>query len=196
MGRLLVRQQREVEGSARAPQALFKLSMDTSNYYRQYWYWWGEAHYRTTGGKLELTTIPEAEWKKIEDEANKFWDEIAAKSARNAKVVEILQQVRRDHAQGRPSLPLRLTPAPQAPGQRRRRPPTSGRLCCWCGETLSSRADRGSSRTRVAAVRRRRRPPQRRLPPPRPPRLRHTRPRGRTCGGPRLRRTSGSAGGR
>ncbi len=69
----------------------FKLAMDSSHYYRQYWYWWGEAHYRTTGGKLELTTIPESEWKTIEDEANKFWDEIGAKSPRNAKVVQILR---------------------------------------------------------------------------------------------------------
>ncbi|HEX7073970.1 MAG TPA: TRAP transporter substrate-binding protein [Hyphomicrobiaceae bacterium] len=71
---------------------LFRMSMDTSHYYRQHWYWWGEAHYRTTGGKLELTTIPEDEWKIIEDEAMKFWDEIAAQSPRNAKVVEILKK--------------------------------------------------------------------------------------------------------
>lgn len=73
---------------------LFKLSMDSSHYYRQHWYWWGEAHYRTTGGKLELTSIPEAEWGKIEEEALKFWDEIAAQSPRNAKVVEILKKYR------------------------------------------------------------------------------------------------------
>ncbi|MDO9127568.1 TRAP transporter substrate-binding protein [Parvibaculum sp.] len=71
---------------------LFKLSMDSSHYYRQHWYWWGEAHYRTTGGKLELTTIPEAEWATIETEALKFWDEVAQKSPRNAKVVEILKK--------------------------------------------------------------------------------------------------------
>ncbi|MEQ8268073.1 MAG: TRAP transporter substrate-binding protein [Parvibaculum sp.] len=73
-------------------QQLFKLSMDSSHYYRQHWYWWGEAHYRTTGGKLELTTIPESEWATIEAEALKFWDEVAAKSPRNAKVVEILKK--------------------------------------------------------------------------------------------------------
>lgn len=71
---------------------LFKLSMDSSHYYRQYWYWWGEAHYRTTGGKLELTSIPEEEFKQVEDEGLKFWDEIAAQSPRNAKVVEILKK--------------------------------------------------------------------------------------------------------
>lgn len=71
---------------------LFKLSMDSSNYYRLHWYWWGEAHYRTSGGKLELTSIPDGEWQTVEDEAFKFWDEIAAKSPRNAKVVAILKQ--------------------------------------------------------------------------------------------------------
>jgi TRAP-type mannitol/chloroaromatic compound transport system substrate-binding protein len=71
---------------------LFRLTMDSSHYYRQHWYWWGEAHYRTTGGKLELTTIPDAEWKTVEDEAMKFWDEIAATSERNKKVVDILKK--------------------------------------------------------------------------------------------------------
>jgi len=70
---------------------LFKLSMDSSNYYRLHWYWWGEAHYRTKGGKLELTSIPDAEWQTVEDEAFKFWDDIASKSPRNAKVVGILK---------------------------------------------------------------------------------------------------------
>jgi TRAP-type mannitol/chloroaromatic compound transport system substrate-binding protein len=73
---------------------LFNLSIDSSHYYRQHWYWWGEAHYRTAGGKLELTTIPQSEWKTIEDEVEKFWDEISAKSPRSAKVVEILKKYR------------------------------------------------------------------------------------------------------
>jgi TRAP-type mannitol/chloroaromatic compound transport system substrate-binding protein len=73
-------------------QMLFKLCMDSSHYYRQHWYWWGEAHYRTKGGKLELTSIPKEEWKVVEDAALKYWDEIAAKSPRNAKVVKILKE--------------------------------------------------------------------------------------------------------
>jgi TRAP-type mannitol/chloroaromatic compound transport system substrate-binding protein len=71
---------------------LFKLCMDSSHYYRQYWYWGGEAHLRTKGTKLKLTTIPAEEWKTVEDEALKFWDEIAAKSPRSAKVVKILKE--------------------------------------------------------------------------------------------------------
>ncbi|MBN9024005.1 MAG: twin-arginine translocation signal domain-containing protein [Rhizobiales bacterium] len=71
-------------------QQLFKLAMDSSHYYRLHWYWAGEAKYRTTG-PLELTSIPAGEWKTVEDEALKFWDEIAAQTPRNAKVVEILK---------------------------------------------------------------------------------------------------------
>jgi hypothetical protein len=70
---------------------LFKVTMDSSNYYRQHWYWWGEAHYRTKGGKLELTTIPEEEWAQVEAEAVKYWDEIGGTSPRCAKVVQILK---------------------------------------------------------------------------------------------------------
>jgi TRAP-type mannitol/chloroaromatic compound transport system substrate-binding protein len=73
-------------------QALFRMSIDYSHYHRQYWYWWGEAHYRVKGGKLELTSIPEEEWKQVEVEALKFWDEIAQKSPRNKKVVDILKE--------------------------------------------------------------------------------------------------------
>ncbi len=69
---------------------LLTLAMDSSHYYRQHWYWWGEAHYRTSG-KLALTTIAADEWKTVEDEALKFWDEIAGQSPRSAKVVEILK---------------------------------------------------------------------------------------------------------
>ena len=73
-------------------QTLFRLCMDSSHYYRQHWYWWGEAKYRTKGGKLKLTTIPKDEWKVVEDAALKFWDETAAKSPRNAKVVKIIKE--------------------------------------------------------------------------------------------------------
>ena len=71
---------------------LFNLSMDSSHYYRQYWYWGGEAHLRTKGKKLKLTTIPDKEWKKVEDQVPKFWDEIAAQSKRSAKVVKIFKE--------------------------------------------------------------------------------------------------------
>lgn len=71
---------------------LFRLTCDSSHYYRQHWYWWGEAHYRTSGEKMRLTSIPDAEWKQVEVEAGKFWDEVAVTSPRRAKVVEILKR--------------------------------------------------------------------------------------------------------
>lgn len=70
---------------------LFKLCMDSSHYYRQYWYWGGEAKLRVEGDKLQLTSIPAEEWKTVEEAAIKFWDEIAATSPRAAKVVKIFR---------------------------------------------------------------------------------------------------------
>lgn len=75
-------------------QELFKLTMDSSHYYRLHWYWAGEASLRVSGGKMELTTIPDAEWATVEAEAEKFWDEIAATGDRPAKVVKILRDYR------------------------------------------------------------------------------------------------------
>ena len=70
---------------------LFRLCMDSSHYYRQHWYWGGEAQLRVSGTKLELTSIPDDEWAQVESEARVFWDEIAAESPRNARVVSILR---------------------------------------------------------------------------------------------------------
>ena len=70
---------------------LFRLCMDSSHYYRQHWYWGGEARLRVEGTKLELTSIPDREWARVEAEARGFWDEVAAESPRNARVVQILR---------------------------------------------------------------------------------------------------------
>ncbi len=70
---------------------LFQLCMDSSHYYRQWWYWGGEARLRVEGTKLKLTSIPDAEWQTVEDEAQNFWNEISAASPRSAKIVEILK---------------------------------------------------------------------------------------------------------
>ena len=72
-------------------QELFKLCMDSSHYYRQHWYWGGEAKLRTEGTKMQLTSIPDDEWATVEAEARKFWEEIAAESEVKAKVVQILK---------------------------------------------------------------------------------------------------------
>ena len=70
---------------------LFMLSVNSSHYHRLYWYWAGEARLRTEGTKMKLTTIPENEWKQVEAEAAKFWNEIAKTSPRAAKVVKIFK---------------------------------------------------------------------------------------------------------
>jgi len=72
--------------------ALMQVCFEQSHYYRQWWYWGGEADLRVNGGKLELTTIPDAEWQTVQDAAVKFWDEIAAESEVKAKVVSIIKQ--------------------------------------------------------------------------------------------------------
>jgi len=73
-------------------QELFKITIDQSHYYRQVWYWGGEADLRVNGDKLELTTIPAAEWDTVVADAAAFWDELASKNARAAKVVEIFKK--------------------------------------------------------------------------------------------------------
>lgn len=72
-------------------QELFKLSMDSSHYYRQVWYWGGEAKLRVEGDKLELTEIPKAEWDQVVTDSAEFWDELADASPRAAKVVQIFK---------------------------------------------------------------------------------------------------------
>ncbi|MHA1564685.1 MAG: TRAP transporter substrate-binding protein [Alphaproteobacteria bacterium] len=70
---------------------LLTLAMDSSHYYRQWWYWGGEAKLRVDGTKMKLTTIPDEEWATVESAAREFWDEIAAESETKAKVVQIFK---------------------------------------------------------------------------------------------------------
>ncbi len=71
---------------------LFRLCMDSSHYYRQHWYWGGEAELRVRGKEMKLTSIPDEEWAQVEAEALKFWDEIAAVSERTARVIDIFKK--------------------------------------------------------------------------------------------------------
>lgn len=70
---------------------LFKVCMDSSHYYRQHWYWGGEAKLRTQGTKMQLTSIPDEEWATVEQKAYEFWDDIAKTSDRAARVVQIFK---------------------------------------------------------------------------------------------------------
>lgn len=69
-------------------QELYKMSMDTSHYYRQVWYWGGEADLRVNGKKMELTEIPAQEWDQVVADAEEFWDDLASISPRTARVVQ------------------------------------------------------------------------------------------------------------
>ncbi|MCB1367442.1 MAG: TRAP transporter substrate-binding protein DctP [Rhodobacteraceae bacterium] len=68
-------------------QELLRMCTDSSHYYRQWWYWGGEAALRVGGPKMQLTSIPDAEWAQVEAAAAEFWDEIAGMGATQAKVV-------------------------------------------------------------------------------------------------------------
>ncbi len=84
-------------------QELLRVTFDSSHYYRQWWYWGGEAALRVGGTKMQLTSIPDAEWDQVEQAARVFWDEIAAESDVKANVVEIFKQYNADMQKaGRP----------------------------------------------------------------------------------------------
>ena len=84
-------------------QTLFRVCADQSHYYRQWWYWGGEASLRVNGKKLKLTSIPDDEWAKVEAAARKFWDQIAAESPIKAKIVDIFKKYNADMEKaGRP----------------------------------------------------------------------------------------------
>lgn len=72
-------------------QTMLRLAFDSSHYYRQHWYWGGEAKLRIDGKKMKVTSIPDAEWKTVEVAARKFWDEIGKESPLKAKVVQIFK---------------------------------------------------------------------------------------------------------
>ena len=82
---------------------MLQMAMDQSHYYRQWWYWGGEASLRVNGTKMKLTSIPDDEWAQVEAAAVKFWDEIASESEVKAKVVDIFRKYNADMQKaGRP----------------------------------------------------------------------------------------------
>ncbi len=72
-------------------QQLFKSTIDQSHYYRDVWYWGGEAKLRVEGEKMELTSLPPEEWAQVTKDAEGFWDDVASSSERAGKVVEIFK---------------------------------------------------------------------------------------------------------
>ncbi len=71
---------------------LLTVCMEQSHYYRQWWYWGGEAALRVNGEKMELTTIPDEEWETVESAANEFWNELTEGDPVREKVVGIIRE--------------------------------------------------------------------------------------------------------
>lgn len=67
-------------------------AIEASHTYRNQWYWGGEAKLRATGDKLELRTVPAAEWAEVEDAAKEFWEEIAQEGEIQQKIVNIFKE--------------------------------------------------------------------------------------------------------
>ena len=71
--------------------AIVMAGIEASHTYRNQWYWGGEARLRSTGDQLKLRSIPQEEWKTVEDAAVKFWDEIAEEGEIHSKIVQIFR---------------------------------------------------------------------------------------------------------
>ena len=66
--------------------------LEGSHFYRNQWYWGGEAKLRATGTKLKVQSIPAEEWHQVEQAALTFWDEIAQEGELAQKVVNIFKE--------------------------------------------------------------------------------------------------------
>ena len=64
------------------------MSINDSHYYRQVWYWGGEADLRVNGKKIELTRLPANEWGKVVEDSKEFWDDTSKISPRAKKVFD------------------------------------------------------------------------------------------------------------
>jgi TRAP-type mannitol/chloroaromatic compound transport system substrate-binding protein len=71
--------------------AIVMAGIEAGHTYRNQWYWGGEARLRAQGDQLKLRSIPQEEWKVVEDAAVKFWDEIAEEGEVHAKIVQIFR---------------------------------------------------------------------------------------------------------
>jgi len=66
-------------------------SVESSHFFRNQWYFGGEASLRAKGTKLKVQSIPREEWNQVEQAAAKFWAEVAETGEVAAKVVQIFK---------------------------------------------------------------------------------------------------------
>ena len=147
--------------------ALYQLSMDSSNYFRQHWYWWGEAHYRTSG-KLDADLHPRRGMGAGPGGGRGVLGRDRDRERAQGPGRADPQGLHCGHAEGRSALPLRLSgargaaPAAPSPPERLAPPPSgpSARRAPAGRRRPGWPASRGSSRRRAA--------PRDRPPPARP----------------------------
>jgi len=72
--------------------AIVMAGTEAGHTYRNQWYWGGEAALRAKGEKLELRTVPAAEWNEVEDAAKAFWEEVAQEGEVHQKIVNIFKE--------------------------------------------------------------------------------------------------------
>ena len=65
--------------------------VESGHFYRNQWYFGGEARLRAKGTKLKVQSIPQEEWNIVERAASKFWEEVAETGEVAAKVVQIFK---------------------------------------------------------------------------------------------------------
>jgi TRAP-type mannitol/chloroaromatic compound transport system substrate-binding protein len=65
--------------------------IESGHFYRNQWYFGGEAKLRAEGEKLKVETIPADQWREVEVAASKFWDEVAETGETAARVVQIFK---------------------------------------------------------------------------------------------------------
>ena len=72
-------------------QELVMLTIDSAQYHKTVWYYWGEAYYRTKGDSFTLTTLSDEDWEIVKSYRDEIWDEIATRSDRCARAIQIIR---------------------------------------------------------------------------------------------------------
>jgi len=65
--------------------------VESGHFFRNQWYFGGEAKLRAEGTKLKVRSVPADQWREVESAAAKFWDEIAETGEVAQKVVQIFK---------------------------------------------------------------------------------------------------------
>ena len=91
IGSFFVNEKRWAELPAHLKQ-IVQSCIEASHFYRNQWYWGGEAKLRATGTKLKVQSIAADEWHTVETAALAFWDEIAKEGEVAQKVVNIFKE--------------------------------------------------------------------------------------------------------